>query len=80
MRQQLEECLTLYRMESPRPRIGKILVDKGYLQQEDLVDAIKEQIKDILFEVLSWKQGLFPLQSKKLPMLKPSSLRSESTT
>ena len=63
----LQECLSQYKRESPRPKIGKILVEKGYLQQDDLVKAIKEQIKAIFFEVLSWKEGSFTFSIKDIP-------------
>lgn len=63
----LDECLALYQRKSPRPKIGKILVEKGYLQQKDLEEAIKEQIKDIFFEVLSWKEGSFTFSVKEIP-------------
>jgi hypothetical protein len=63
----LQECLAQYKRESPRPKIGKILVGKGYLQQDDLVKAIKEQIKAIFFEVLSWKEGSFTFSIKDIP-------------
>ena len=63
----LQECLSQYKKESPRPKIGKILVEKGYLQQDDLKKAIKEQIKAIFFEVLSWKEGSFTFSIKKIP-------------
>ncbi len=63
----LQECLSLYKSESPRPKIGKILFEKGYLQQDDLEKTIREQIKDILFEVLSWKEGSFTFSIKKSP-------------
>ena len=63
----LQECLSLYQSESPRPKIGKILVEKGYLQQDDLKKIIKEQVKDIFFEVLSWREGSFTFSIKKIP-------------
>ncbi len=63
----LQECLSQYRGESPRPRIGQILVEKGYLLQDDLERAIKKQIKDIFFEVLSWKEGDFTFSIKRIP-------------
>ncbi len=63
----LQECLSQYRRASSRPKIGKILVEKGYLQQKDLEKAIKEQIKAIFFEVLSWKKGSFSFSIKEIP-------------
>ncbi len=63
----LQECLSRYQEKSQHPKIGNILVDKGYLLQEDLEKAIKEQIKEIFFEVLSWKQGSFSFSIKDIP-------------
>ena len=63
----LQECLSQYRRTSSRPKIGKILVEKGYLQQKDLEKAIKEQIKAIFFEVLSWREGSFSFSIKEIP-------------
>ena len=63
----LQECLSLYRRELSRPKIGKILVEKKYLQQEDLEKVVKEQSKAIFFEALSWKQGFFAFLLKRIP-------------
>ncbi len=63
----LQECLSLYRRELPRPKIGKILVEKKYLQQEDLEKVVKEQSKAIFFEALSWKHGSFAFLVKRIP-------------
>ncbi|MEN8188703.1 MAG: DUF4388 domain-containing protein [Thermodesulfobacteriota bacterium] len=64
--EQLHQCLSLYQEKSSRPKIGKILVKKGYIQQKDLEKVIKEQIKEIFFEVLSWKEGAFIFSIKKI--------------
>lgn len=63
----LHECLEIYKSESPRPKIGKILVEKGYLHQEALEEGIREQIRDIFFEVLSWRTGDFAFAVKEMP-------------
>ena len=62
--EQLQESLSQYDTGTARPKIGKILVDNGYLLQEDLEKTIKEQIKFIFFEVLSWKEGYFSFSVK----------------
>jgi hypothetical protein len=63
----LQECLAQYRRTSSRPKIGEILLEKGYLQQKDLEKVIKEQIKAIFFEVLSWREGSFSFSIKEIP-------------
>jgi hypothetical protein len=65
--EQLQECLSLYKSEPTRPKIGSILVKKGYLQQDILEKIITEQIKDIFFEVLSWKEGSFTFSIENIP-------------
>lgn len=63
----LQECLSLYQSESPKSKIGRLLVEKGYLQQADLEKVVKKQIKDIFFEVLSWQEGAFSFVVKEIP-------------
>ena len=63
----LQKCISQYQGQSPQPKIGSILVEKDYLQQADLEKVIKEQIKDIFFEVLSWKEGSFSFLIKEIP-------------
>ncbi len=62
--EQLEESLSHYETSVPRLKIGEVLVQKGYLRQKDLEVIIKEQIKSIFFEVLSWKKGAFSFSLK----------------
>ncbi|MBU0946216.1 MAG: DUF4388 domain-containing protein [Proteobacteria bacterium] len=55
----LQECLQVYRAQSEKPKFGTFLIDKGFLRHNDLEETLKEQVKDIFFEVLSWKEGSF---------------------
>ena len=66
-KEQLQTCLTMYQNEVSRPRIGRILVEKGYLQLKDLKKVYKEQSKDSFFEILSWKRGSFAFLVKRIP-------------
>lgn len=65
--EQLQDCLSLYRAGSVQPRIGKLLVEKKYLKQEDLEKVHKEQSKAIFFETLSWQKGSFIFLVKRIP-------------
>ncbi len=65
-REQLQDCLSLSRNNSSRPRIGRILVAKKYLLQEDLEKVYKEQARDNFFEILSWQTGSFAFIAKKI--------------
>lgn len=55
----LNDCLQLYKDQSTKSKFGTLLVEKGFLKKSDLEEAIKEQVRDIFFEVLSWKNGTF---------------------
>ena len=39
--------------------IGKLLVEKGLITLEELIDSTKEQLKRIIISVLKWKDGGF---------------------
>lgn len=39
--------------------IGKLLVEKGLLTLEELIDSSRDQLKRIIFDVLKWKSGGF---------------------
>ena len=58
-RENLQECLRTYREQTNTHRFGSLLVEKGLVSRNDLEETIKEQVKDIFFEVLSWNQGSF---------------------
>ena len=55
----LNECLQTYKDQSAKPKFGTLLIEKGFLSNSDLEETIKEQVRDIFFEVLSWKEGTF---------------------
>jgi len=40
-------------------RIGHALIARGYLDYNTLVAAIQEQMKEVVYEVLSWRKGQF---------------------
>ncbi len=53
-REQLEECLRLQRelaaqSQTPPPRLGELLVQRGYATREEVVRALREQSKKILY-------------------------------
>lgn len=39
--------------------IGKLLVERGLITLEELIDSSKEQLKRIIFNILKWKEGGF---------------------
>ena len=57
--EQLERSLEERRSSGKGERIGDILVRKGFLELETLKSSIQEQMKEVVYEVLPWKEGQF---------------------
>lgn len=57
--QQLRQCLKIQTTNKQQVKLGKILIDKGFLQSDILHDSLKDQVKDAFFDALKWKQGTF---------------------
>jgi hypothetical protein len=58
-REQLAECLTIHSNGNQQARLGAILMEKGFVRENVLLDSLKAQVKDAFFHVLSWNQGTF---------------------
>jgi hypothetical protein len=56
---QLDEALEEIRKRKSDKIIGNILIDRGYLDYQTLENAIHEQIKEVVYEVLPWTKGQF---------------------
>jgi predicted nucleic acid-binding OB-fold protein len=56
---QLDDALEKSRSKGEKRRIGNILVDHGYLDFETLEKAIRDQIKEVVYEVIPWQRGEF---------------------
>jgi hypothetical protein len=65
--EQLGKVLRDYWSKEGRGRIGHVLIERGYLDYNSLVEAIQEQMKEVVYEVLSWRKGQFIFFSDVLP-------------
>jgi len=66
-KEQLEECLQLYKQSGSRQRFGKFLLDKGYAQPYLLDKSLLYQIREAFFEALSWNEGSFKFYAGQKP-------------
>ena len=57
--EQLYEALKEFWLNQGNKRIGNIMIEKGFLERESHVDTIQEQIKEVVYAVLSWTEGQF---------------------
>lgn len=65
--EQLNKVLKEYWSREGYERIGHILISKAYIDYESLASAIQEQMKEVVYEVLSWKKGQFIFFNNVLP-------------
>lgn len=56
-----------------RRRLGEILVEMGALTQRELERQVRQQIEEVVFEVVSWREGYFSFAEGPL-----SDLRTEA--
>ena len=48
-------------------RLGLVLVEAGVIREGDLQSALKEQIKEVIYEVVRWQEGRFVFSSGDKP-------------
>ncbi|MFQ6031615.1 MAG: DUF4388 domain-containing protein, partial [Candidatus Zixiibacteriota bacterium] len=48
-------------------RLGTVLLDMGLLTREELVESLKYQIQEIIYNLFSWTSGEFVFLEGKLP-------------
>ena len=64
---QLEAALKEFKQNNGRERIGQILINRGFLDRNALVHAIQEQMKEVVYEVLTWREGSFEFVNELHP-------------
>jgi hypothetical protein len=65
--EQLDKALRDYMIRGGGGRIGHALIERGYLDYNTLVEAIQEQMKEVVYEVLSWRTGQFVFFRDAIP-------------
>lgn len=53
-------------IEEDKP-LGQILVEMNAVSKENLEEVIREQVKDVLSELISWTNGVFQFEPLELP-------------
>jgi hypothetical protein len=61
----LEEALV--KRSSSRKRIGALLVESGHIGESGLRNAVVEQIKDVIYEIVRWQNGTFTFYRDRKP-------------
>ncbi len=56
---EVQEILKRQRTENPGTLLGRMAVDMGYIEEEDLGRAVELQALEVLSELMSWSDGIF---------------------
>lgn len=56
---ELEHARAVQQREGGRRRLGRIFVEMGALTPRELERAVEHHIEEVVFELLSWREGLF---------------------
>ncbi len=59
-------ALDLQHNSPQRKRLGAILVEQGFITHAMLGEAIRHQIKDAIFEFLTWETGFFRFEMMEI--------------
>ena len=57
--EQLKICLAEQKTAEKWQKLGSIAVKNGYLKESHLTNLFYEQLKEAIFEVITWEEGKF---------------------
>ena len=58
-----------------KQRLGKILVDLGYLKDSDLYQVVQDQVEAIILSLFNIEEGFFEFKEEPLPLEEPITLQ-----
>lgn len=47
--------------------LGLLLINAGYLTQSDIINSVREYIRDVAFRLFTWVEGIFSFDAETLP-------------
>lgn len=63
----LEKSLIRQKQTGGEKRLGVILIEDEFINKQQLESVLSEQIKDVVYRVMSWDRGLFKFYEGKFP-------------
>lgn len=65
--EQLEEAVKSQTQTEASKKLGRILVDKKFIERSDLETVVKEQVEELIYSLLSWESGSFKFYENQYP-------------
>lgn len=63
----LREGLEIQSGREPKPCLGAVLVEKGWLTDEEVEHAVTQQVERVIAELGSWREGFFEFTQMAVP-------------
>jgi len=57
----------ILRKKNQGKKLGRLLIEAGVITEAEVLGAVEEQIKQVIYEVVRWRNGLFTFNSGKKP-------------
>jgi len=64
---QLEDAISYQSATDVTKRLGRILVEKKYVTRDDLNEAVKRQVEELIYSLLTWEHGSFKFYDNQYP-------------
>jgi len=64
---QLERAMRIQRELRTRKRLGELLVLESFITRKDLEDVVRQQVEDVIYDLLRWETGNFKFYENKFP-------------
>ena len=64
---QLERAMRIQRELKTRKRLGELLVLESFISRKDLEEVVRQQVEDVIYDLLRWESGNFKFYENKFP-------------
>lgn len=64
---QLERAMRIQRDLKTRKKLGELLVLESFITRKDLEDVVRQQVEDVIYDLLRWETGNFKFYENKFP-------------
>ncbi|MBN2225760.1 MAG: DUF4388 domain-containing protein [candidate division Zixibacteria bacterium] len=64
---QLDDAVKTQSRQETSKRLGKILIEKKYIDRADLQEVVQTQIEELIYSLLSWESGTFKFYDRQYP-------------
>lgn len=64
---QLNKAVSIQAKSENSRRLGEILIDRKYIDRVDLEKVVKDQVRELLYSVMTWQSGTFKFYENQLP-------------